>query len=128
MKHHTRECVQIKWLIFSGAQNLMPDMLSLIKTIGGIVLSLFGVYGHSDASGPSDYNLQLSESRALSVTEYLVKALGINSNRLRAKGFGETRLKYPQAPYSRENRRVEIVNLSPGMIQIPDSQEQSITQ
>jgi outer membrane protein OmpA-like peptidoglycan-associated protein len=100
--------------------------------------TVFGIYGHSDASGRSEYNLQLSEKRAHSVAEYLVNSLGIKVERLRTRGLGETQLKYPNEPYSKANRRVEIINLSanesspplplqPDEAQHPDSSHQSIT-
>ncbi|MFN7134157.1 MAG: OmpA family protein, partial [Myxococcales bacterium] len=45
------------------------------------------VEGHTDNVGSRAYNLQLSERRAKSVVEYLVKR-GVQSERLTAKGFG----------------------------------------
>jgi OOP family OmpA-OmpF porin len=67
------------------------------------------VEGYTDATGPDDYNLRLSERRANSVMEYLV-GNGVPAPRLSAKGFGETS---PIAPNeTREgralNRRVEL--------------------
>ena len=49
------------------------------------------VEGHSDNVGKSDYNLQLSQDRADSVVEYLKGAHKIDSSRLKAVGYGETR-------------------------------------
>ena len=46
---------------------------------------------HTDASGPSGYNLELSERRAKAVKRYLEKK-GISASRLVAKGYGETQL------------------------------------
>jgi len=64
----------------------------------------FVVEGHTDSSGPDDYNLTLSERRANAVVRYLTD-LGVDPARLEARGYGETR---PAAPGSnRENRRVE---------------------
>lgn len=68
------------------------------------------VYGHADSTGPEDYNQQLSQRRALSVSGYL-QGQGVEPGRLRAVGFGESR---PIADNStdagrRANRRVEIV-------------------
>lgn len=50
------------------------------------------IMSHTDSRGNDDYNKSLSQQRAQSVVNYLVKK-GINRNRLIAKGFGETRLK-----------------------------------
>ena len=71
---------------------------------------VFLIAGHTDASGPPDYNLALSERRAQTVRDFLIKNFGIAENRLLARGFGPTRLKVPQHPGSRLNRRVQVVN------------------
>ena len=65
----------------------------------------FLVEGHTDATGPERYNQNLSERRAASVVDYLV-ANGVESSRVTARGYGETRprLADPEHP---ENRRVE---------------------
>lgn len=74
-------------------------------------LSLFmTVEGHTDSSGPDDYNLALSEARAKSVVAYL-EAAGIDPQRLRAVGAGETE---PLASNDTDegkalNRRVEFI-------------------
>ena len=46
------------------------------------------VQGHTDSDGSATYNLQLSDSRAQSVMQYLVEA-GVDAERLQAKGYGE---------------------------------------
>lgn len=51
---------------------------------------------HTDNFGTENYNDKLSQRRAESVVEYLIKK-GIDKNRLRAKGYGERR---PIAPNS----------------------------
>ena len=70
------------------------------------------IEGHTDNSGGSDYNLQLSQLRAQSVESYLASS-GVPADRIRAIGYGETR---PEAPNDsatgrQQNRRVEIVIL-----------------
>jgi outer membrane protein OmpA-like peptidoglycan-associated protein len=45
--------------------------------------------GHTDYTGSAEYNLILSEKRALSVVNYLIQK-GISANRLRHKGYGNT--------------------------------------
>jgi outer membrane protein OmpA-like peptidoglycan-associated protein len=72
-----------------------------------------GIYGHTDASGAADYNMTLSEARAVAVAEYLVGAFAIDPARLEIAGFGKERLKDAANPRAAENRRVEIVNLAP---------------
>jgi len=73
-------------------------------------LDLIEVQGHSDRRGTPDHNLDLSERRAKSVVNYLVRK-GIVPSRLRSEGFGSKR---PAATGTSEsswsqNRRVEFV-------------------
>jgi flagellar motor protein MotB len=58
---------------------LLSDNKNLVMEIGG----------YTDSTGSEKYNIILSEKRALSVVNYLVK-MGIASNRLRYKGYGNT--------------------------------------
>lgn len=48
------------------------------------------IQGHTDSSGDSKKNMQLSKQRALSVVDYLI-ADGISPKRLQAKGYGATK-------------------------------------
>jgi OmpA-OmpF porin, OOP family len=73
------------------------------------------IEGHTDSTGSSEYNLQLSQLRAQSVESFLV-GNGVPADRVRAIGYGETR---PEAPNDsatgrQQNRRVEIVILDAG--------------
>ena len=67
------------------------------------------ISGHTDNVGTSKYNLELSENRAKSVFDYLIKA-GINSDRLEYKGYGELQtVSSNETEKGRaENRRTEI--------------------
>ncbi|WP_353778110.1 OmpA family protein [Winogradskyella sp. 3972H.M.0a.05] len=49
------------------------------------------IMSHTDSRGDDDYNMSLSQARANSVVNYLVSK-GISRSRLRARGFGESRL------------------------------------
>jgi outer membrane protein OmpA-like peptidoglycan-associated protein len=75
------------------------------------------VEGHTDARGNDAYNQSLSERRAASVRDWLVKNAQLSKSRFSTRGYGKTR---PVAentksdgsddPKGRErNRRVEIV-------------------
>jgi OOP family OmpA-OmpF porin len=69
----------------------------------------FIIEGHTDSTGTEATNLRVSEKRALSVRDYLVKK-GIDNSRLEAGGFGEL---YPVADNKTRsgratNRRVVI--------------------
>jgi outer membrane protein OmpA-like peptidoglycan-associated protein len=67
------------------------------------------VEGHTDAVGSSDYNVSLSERRALSVGEYLVK-LGIDPSRLMLVGKGMAE-PLTSNRYDPANRRVQFVRV-----------------
>ena len=49
------------------------------------------IEGHTDSSGPEDYNQQLSQRRAQAVVDLLVNQYGIDASRLEARGYGESR-------------------------------------
>jgi outer membrane protein OmpA-like peptidoglycan-associated protein len=71
------------------------------------------IQGHTDSRGSDKYNQRLSEQRARAVVDYLVRELGIDTGRLTARGYGESR---PVADNKTEqgralNRRVEFVIL-----------------
>ena len=68
------------------------------------------VGGHTDSKGNKPLNQQLSDKRAASVKNSLIK-LGINKNSIKSFGYGN---QFPIAQedelgLSEENRRVEIV-------------------
>ena len=46
---------------------------------------------HTDARGTAESNQDLSERRAMAVSNYLISK-GINASQITANGFGETRL------------------------------------
>lgn len=66
------------------------------------------IEGHTDDSGPAEFNMTLSEKRANSVSEFLI-AQGIDASRLTIKWYGEEQPKYPNDDANRgKNRRVEL--------------------
>jgi OmpA-OmpF porin, OOP family len=67
------------------------------------------VEGHTDAVGSADYNMPLSERRARSVAEYLVKQ-GVEPSRLMLIGKGMAEPLTPN-PYDSNNRRVQFVRV-----------------
>jgi len=67
------------------------------------------ISGHTDNKGTADYNKKLSESRAKSVLDYLVKK-GISPDRMTSAGYG---MEKPMSPNDTEggrqlNRRTEF--------------------
>lgn len=49
------------------------------------------IQGHTDSIGSEKYNLILSQKRAEAVRNLLIKKYGISPDRLRAKGYGESK-------------------------------------
>lgn len=92
---------------------LRPENREVLSRIAGILLTLKGyhisVYGYTDDIGTAEYNLKLSERRAKTVRDYLVKA-GLDPNIINAKGYGKSdpRVKGDTPQARAINRRVEI--------------------
>jgi outer membrane protein OmpA-like peptidoglycan-associated protein len=88
------------------AQLMLAELSHVLEQQKGIVIEI-GAY--TDGLGSDEYNKSLSEKRALSVKNYLVKS-GAGNGQLIAKGYGEIS---PVAPNDTEanralNRRVEF--------------------
>jgi outer membrane protein OmpA-like peptidoglycan-associated protein len=71
---------------------------------------LVRIEGHTDSQGDDAYNMKLSQERAASVRDYLVKA-GVAADRLNPVGFGESRpVDSAETDEAFEkNRRVELI-------------------
>lgn len=67
------------------------------------------IEGHTDSTGPRDFNMKLSKDRAESVKRYMVER-GIKSSRLQTEGFGPDRpiASNDTADGREQNRRVEF--------------------
>lgn len=86
---------------------IIEQIIEMMKQAADVKLS---VEGHTDSDGSNESNLKLSEARAKSVVEAIVKG-GIDASRLSSAGFGEEK---PIADNSTEegkskNRRVELI-------------------
>ncbi len=70
------------------------------------------IEGHTDSTGPSEYNEELSEARAESVKDALV-GYGVDAERIETDGLGESRpVESNETTFGRvQNRRVEIIIL-----------------
>jgi peptidoglycan-associated lipoprotein len=65
---------------------------------------------HTDARGNANYNMKLSQRRAESAVNYLIKK-GVNAERIKARGYGKSELKVVNAKTEAEhqvNRRTTI--------------------
>jgi len=97
-----------------GKANLKPASFPVLDQIVKVMtdrpgIKLVQIEGHTDATGDADRNRVLSQKRAESVLEYLVKR-GIARARLAAKGFGPDKpIATNDTEQGREaNRRVEF--------------------
>jgi len=81
----------------------VAETLTRLKFVSGTVI------GHTDSSGPDEYNQALSERRARSVATYL-EGKGIGSGRLAVSGAGESEPVADNATAEgrAENRRVVL--------------------
>jgi outer membrane protein OmpA-like peptidoglycan-associated protein len=101
-------------LFDTGKYSLKPGAREKLAKVAGILLAYPGlnieVGGYTDNVGGDAMNQTLSESRAGSVRDYLVKE-GVGANSVSAKGFGNT---LPVATNGnsagrQQNRRVELL-------------------
>ena len=70
--------------------------------------STIQIAGHTDAAGKAGFNQTLSERRASTIRDFLVKTFSFDARRFHIIGYGEERLKDPLTPHAAINRRVEI--------------------
>src|SRR5690606_7517504 len=68
-------------IVLDTLVNMLEENPKIIVEIGS----------HTDSRGSDNYNIELSQGRAESVVRYMVQN-GIPPARVRAKGYGETRL------------------------------------
>ena len=89
-----------------------PHNFSALAVIGGAMNAaraagrVLTITGHTDATGPENYNAWLSKRRAQAVKAHLVREHNVNPLQLLTQGKGERELYRPSEPYGRINRRV----------------------
>jgi outer membrane protein OmpA-like peptidoglycan-associated protein len=85
------------------------ELERLIKFLNDNPKVKIEIGGHTDSYGSDEYNIKLSQSRCESVVTYLITH-GIAKERLRAKGYGETKpIDTNETPEGRQmNRRTEF--------------------
>ncbi len=77
-----------RWDIRPDAAKELDKIAEMMKKYPEIKLSM---ESHTDSRRSKAYNLSLSQKRAMTTMQYLIKS-GIDPKRLKAKGFGESRL------------------------------------
>jgi outer membrane protein OmpA-like peptidoglycan-associated protein len=75
------------------------------RVLNGYPQTVIRVEGHTDSTGPEDYNQRLSERRANAVKNALIQR-NVHPGRIVALGFGET---MPVSSADALNRRVNVV-------------------
>jgi outer membrane protein OmpA-like peptidoglycan-associated protein len=97
-----------------NSASLKPDARERLAKVAGILIAYpdirVEVNGYTDNTGSSDYNQRLSEQRAETVRDYLVRQ-GVPSGSITSRGLG------PNDPIAsndspegrRQNRRVNLV-------------------
>ena len=85
-------------------------LADLSRSINDYPNTIVDIIGHTDTTGTSSYNQNLSKRRANAVANQLI-ANGVNSTRIRAFGRGETApiASNATAEGRQANRRVEII-------------------
>ena len=111
--------VAVRNILFdTGKADIRPESDEILTEIGTMLeehpdLSLM-IEGHTDDQGEFDFNMTLSSDRAAAVKQYLVEEFGIDPERLRTIGLGQTQpVDTNDTPEGRQqNRRVELVKIS----------------
>ena len=104
-------------LFATNSDRIRPESTPTLNEIGRMLQEhpelRLRIEGHTDADGDEAHNLDLSQRRAASVSQYLVERHGIDAARLETSGLGESQ---PVADNTtpegkQQNRRVELVRI-----------------
>ncbi len=100
---------------------------TLTQTLSSLKHYAIAVQGYTDATGPKQYNLDLSRRRADSVVRYLTESEHVPLVKIHVLGFGEDQ---PAADNKtrdgrKENRRVEVRIMAPQTAQASTPQQQA---
>lgn len=119
------EPITVENIFFDFASaKLRPESIvaldKLVETLNDNATITIELSSHTDFRGNDDFNMKLSQDRAQSVVDYLISK-GINSNRLVAKGYGESMPKkvdkrdheaYPFLPEGQELTETYIMTIT----------------
>ena len=67
----------------------MPDLDKVVQIMNDNPDIIVELGSHTDSRGSDDYNIALSQRRADAAIAYIISK-GIDKNRIKAKGYGET--------------------------------------
>lgn len=101
---------------YSGSARIAYNQLDQLEDLADAIHAtlrrrpdeVFLIAGHTDAVGPFDENLDLSERRAVAVQELLIREFGVPAQNLEAVGYGEQYLRVNTYGPDRRNRRVVV--------------------
>jgi len=74
------------WQLKSESMSELDNLVALLMENKNLAME---IGGYTDSTGSAEYNKTLSEKRALSVVNYLIKK-GISADRLKSKGYGNS--------------------------------------
>ncbi|MDZ4750766.1 MAG: OmpA family protein [Flavobacteriales bacterium] len=102
-------------ILFGFDQSILSDaakenLTKLVTVLNEYPETDIEIQGHTDSDGSKSYNQNLSEERAIAVSNTLISK-GINANRITVIGFGEGVPKYENETEAGRatNRRVEFI-------------------
>jgi len=89
-------------------EETLESLVELLKADGGF--SKLTVEGHTDSVGNAAYNMNLSQRRAESIRNFLLKKYSFKAEQIVAQGLGETRPEADNSSFQgrQKNRRVEF--------------------
>ena len=99
-----------KAVLAEGSHRVLDQLITLLAAYpDNRVL----IEGHTDKTGNADFNLKLSELRALHIRDYLIKQGGYAEKRFQVVGYGATRPIADNDTLAGRslNRRVEVTIL-----------------
>ena len=99
----------------SGSINVNPKYFPDLQILANILKQYsqykVAIEGHTDRSGSSQRNLELSQKRAENILRYLVDKQGVPEDRLVKVGYGDKKPIFPN-PKDQRNRRIDVVILT----------------
>ncbi len=107
----------------AGSAELVPSSLATLdRTIEGLkknAKAKVEIEGHTSSEGGEEFNQKLSEDRAKSVRDYMVRK-GISKDRVTAVGYGYSRPKASNDTEEgrRQNRRIEVRVTNPDEVEV----------
>lgn len=101
-------------LFYTGSSNLKPESMGALLDLSKVLKEAgepIKIIGHTDSDGDEASNITLSQQRAITVKNTLVKQYGIKENMLTTEGRGETQpiANNNTSEGKAQNRRVEFI-------------------